>query len=142
MLNPKKTILEEVHDRIPNSTIAYVRNLLGALRFSGDEVEKKIAVLSGGEKSRVVLATILAKPINFLILDEPTNHLDIKSREVLLEAIKKFPGTVMIVSHDRYFLREISTRVFELDKNNLQIYPGTYNYYLEKKSSLMNQKTK
>lgn len=140
VLNPKKTVVEEVHDRIPNSSLAYVRNLLGALRFSGDEVDKKISVLSGGEKSRVVLATILAKPINFLVLDEPTNHLDIKSREVLLDSIKRFPGTVMIVSHDRYFLREISTRVFELDKNHLHVYPGTYNYYLEKKAQLMSQK--
>ncbi|OFZ10815.1 MAG: glycosyl transferase family 1 [Bdellovibrionales bacterium RBG_16_40_8] len=135
ILNPKNTVVDEVHDRIPNSSISYVRNLLGALRFSGDEVEKRIGILSGGEKSRVVLATILAQPINFLVLDEPTNHLDIKSREVLLEAIKRFPGTVMIVSHDRYFLREITTRVFELDKHHLQIYEGNYNYYLEKKVS-------
>lgn len=136
VLNPQKSVLDEVHDRIPNSSIAYVRNLLGALKFSGDEVEKKISVLSGGEKSRVVLATILAQPINFLVLDEPTNHLDMKSREVLLDAIKRFPGTVMIVSHDRYFLREIATRVFELDKNQLLIYEGGFNYYLEKKAHL------
>lgn len=136
VLNPNKTVVDEVHDRIPNSSISYVRNLLGALRFSGDEVEKRISILSGGEKSRVVLATILAQPINFLVLDEPTNHLDIKSREVLLEAIQRFPGTVMIVSHDRYFLREITTRVFELDKNHLNIYEGDFNYYLEKKASL------
>jgi ATP-binding cassette subfamily F protein 3 len=136
VLNPNKTVLEEVHDRIPNSSIGYVRNLLGALRFSGDEVEKKISVLSGGEKSRVVLATILAQPINLLILDEPTNHLDIKSREVLLESVKRFPGTVIIVSHDRYFLREITTRVFEIDKHELTTYDGTYNYYLEKKAAM------
>lgn len=137
VLNPNKTVEEEVHDRIPNATKGFVRNLLGALRFSGDEVEKKVSVLSGGEKSRVVLATILAHPINFLVLDEPTNHLDIKSREVLLEAIKKFPGTVMIVSHDRYFLREVTTRVFELDQHHLNVYDGTYNYYLEKKQELI-----
>lgn len=136
VLNPKKTVVEEVHDRIPNSSLSYVRNLLGALRFSGDEVDKRISILSGGEKSRVVLATILAQPINLLILDEPTNHLDIKSREVLLEAVKRFPGTVIIVSHDRYFLREITTRVFEIDKNHLHVYDGTFNYYLDKKSSL------
>jgi ATP-binding cassette subfamily F protein 3 len=136
VLNPRKTVVEEVHDRIPNSSIAYVRTLLGALRFSGEEVEKRISILSGGEKSRVVLATILAQPINCLILDEPTNHLDIKSRQVLLDAIKDFPGTVVMVSHDRYFLREVSTRVFELDKHQLLIYEGGYNYYLEKKASL------
>lgn len=135
VLDPNATILEEVHSRIPNSTIGFVRNLLGAFKFSGDEADKKISVLSGGEKSRVVLATILAKPVNFLVLDEPTNHLDIVSREVLLEAIKTFPGTVMIVSHDRHFLREITTRVFELDKNQLLTYDGNWDYYLSKKGS-------
>jgi ATP-binding cassette, subfamily F, member 3 len=136
VLSPQKTVIDEVHDRIPNSSIAFVRNLLGAFKFSGDEVEKKVSVLSGGEKSRLLLATLLANPINFLVLDEPTNHLDIQSRQVLLESIKNFPGTVMIVSHDRYFLRQTATRVFELDKNHLQIYEGDYNYYLEKRVSL------
>lgn len=134
VLDPKMTVIEEVHSRIPNSTIGFVRNLLGALKFSGDEVEKKISVLSGGEKSRVVLATILAKPVNFLVLDEPTNHLDIVSRQVLLDAIKTFQGTVMIVSHDRHFLREITTKVFELDKSQLMVTEGSWDYYLEKKS--------
>jgi ATP-binding cassette subfamily F protein 3 len=133
ILDPKSTIVDEVHSYMPNASLGSVRNLLGALKFSGDEVEKKISVLSGGEKSRVVLATILAKPINFLVLDEPTNHLDIASREVLLDAIKRFQGTVMIVSHDRHFLREITTRVFELDKNQLLVTDGTWDYYLEKK---------
>jgi len=133
VLDPNATIIEEVHSRIPNSSVNFVRNLLGAFKFSGEEADKKISVLSGGEKSRVVLATILAKPVNFLVLDEPTNHLDIVSREVLLEAIKTFPGTVMIVSHDRHFLREITTRVFELDKNHLQTYDGTWDYYMSQK---------
>jgi ATP-binding cassette, subfamily F, member 3 len=133
VLDPKSTIVEEVHSRIPNSNLGYVRNLLGAFKFSGDEVEKKISVLSGGEKSRVVLATILARPVNFLVLDEPTNHLDIASREALLDAVKNFPGTVMIVSHDRHFLREITTRVFELDKNELHTVDGDWDYYLEKR---------
>lgn len=132
VLDVNNTILDEVHSRIPNSTIGSVRTLLGALKFSGDEVEKKISVLSGGEKSRVVLATILARPVNFLVLDEPTNHLDITSREVLLDAIKQFPGTVMVVSHDRYFLKAITTKVFRLDKNELTIYDGTWDYYQEK----------
>lgn len=130
VLNPEKTIFDEVHDRIPQATIGYVRNLLGAFLFSGDDIYKKIAVLSGGEKSRVVLATILANPVNFLVLDEPTNHLDIKSREVLLDAIKKFDGTVILVSHDRHFLRAISERVFEVDHGALRIYEGGYDYYL------------
>lgn len=133
VLDPKKTILQEVESRVPNSSIGSIRNLLGAFLFSGDEVEKKISVLSGGEKSRVLLACILSHPVNFLVLDEPTNHLDIRSREVLLKAIKDFPGTVMMVSHDRYFLREITTRVFEIDKNQLMTYDMKYNEYLDKK---------
>jgi ATP-binding cassette subfamily F protein 3 len=134
LLDPKKTILEEMENRVPNASLGFIRNLLGAFLFSGEEVEKKISVLSGGEKSRVILATILSQPVNFLVLDEPTNHLDIKSREVLLRSIKNFPGSVMIVSHDRYFLREITTKVFEVDKNHLQVYEGDYEYYLSKKA--------
>ena len=133
VLDPKMTIVDEVHSRMPNAGMGTVRSLLGAFKFSGEEAEKKISILSGGEKSRVVLATILAQPVNFLVLDEPTNHLDIVSREILLEAIKNFPGTVMIVSHDRHFLREVVTRVFEVDKNQLRIYEGDYDYYLHKK---------
>lgn len=136
VLDPNATILDEVHASIPDSGLGFIRSLLGAFKFSGDDAEKKISVLSGGEKSRVVLATILARPVNFLVLDEPTNHLDIQSREVLLDAIKRFPGTVMIVSHDRHFLREVTTRVFELDRNRLQIYDGHWDYYLEKRASL------
>lgn len=137
VLDPKSTVLEEVYSRIPNAGLGFVRSLLGAFKFSGEEADKKISILSGGEKSRVVLATILAQPVNFLVLDEPTNHLDIKSREVLLEAIKNFPGTVMIVSHDRHFLREITTRVFEVDKSHINIYDGNYEYYVHKKKELM-----
>lgn len=133
VLDPNSTIFEEVHSRIPNAGMGFVRSLLGAFKFSGEEADKKISILSGGEKSRVVLATILAQPVNFLILDEPTNHLDIKSRELLLEAIKEFPGTVMIVSHDRHFLRAVTTRVFEVDKNHLRIFDGDYEYYHQKK---------
>ncbi|ASD64180.1 ABC-F family ATP-binding cassette domain-containing protein [Bdellovibrio bacteriovorus] len=133
VLDPKMTIVDEVHSRIPNAGMGTVRSLLGAFKFSGEEAEKKISILSGGEKSRVVLACILAQPVNLLILDEPTNHLDIKSRELLLDAIKNFPGTVMIVSHDRHFLREVTTRVFEVDKNQIRIYDGDYEYYQHKK---------
>lgn len=137
VLDANSTVLDEVHSRIPTAGIGYVRNLLGAFKFSGDEVEKKISVLSGGEKSRVVLATILAKAPNFLILDEPTNHLDIQSREVLLDAVVGFPGTVMIVSHDRHFLRKMTTRVFRLDRHELTVYDGTWDYYQSKVSSLL-----
>jgi len=135
VLDPKKTILQEVEGRVPNATIGSIRSLLGAFLFSGEEVEKKISVLSGGEKSRVLLACILSHPVNLLVLDEPTNHLDIKSREVLLNAIKTFPGTVMMVSHDRYFLKEITTRVFEIDKNQLTPYDMNYTEYLDFKKS-------
>ena len=129
VLDPKKTILEEVESRVPNATMGFIKSLLGSFLFSGEEVEKKISVLSGGEKSRVILACILSHPVNLLVLDEPTNHLDIKSREVLLNAIKTFPGTVMMVSHDRYFLKEITTKVFEIDKNQLNIIEGDYQHY-------------
>jgi ATP-binding cassette subfamily F protein 3 len=129
VLNPDKTIFDEIHDRIPDATIGFVRNLLGAFLFSGDDVYKKIGVLSGGEKSRVVLATILATPVNFLILDEPTNHLDIKSREILLDALKNFDGTVVLVSHDRHFLKAVANRVFEVDHGEMRIFEGGFEYY-------------
>lgn len=132
VLNPKNTVFEEVYSHVPTQSVGYVRNLLGAFKFSGDEGDKKISILSGGEKSRVVLATILSKPVNLLVLDEPTNHLDIQSREVLLDAVVGFPGTVMIVSHDRHFLRKMTTRVFRLDKHELTVYDGSWDYYLEK----------
>ena len=132
LLEPKKTVFETIQDVIPLATIGVIRNLLGAFLFSGDAVDKRIENLSGGEKSRVVLATLLARPINFLVLDEPTNHLDIRSREILLDALKSFTGTVLLVSHDRHFLRQLVDRVFEIDHGEMRIYEGNYNYYLEK----------
>ena len=132
LLSPENTIWEEVSNRLPAASVGYLRNLLGTFMFSGDDIEKKIRMLSGGEKSRVMLACILATPVNFLVLDEPTNHLDIDSRETLLNALKEFEGTVMIVSHDRYFLRSIVNRVFEIDHGEMRIYEGNYDYYLEK----------
>lgn len=137
VLDPKLTVIEEVHSHFPTAGLGYIRTLLGALKFSQDDVEKKISVLSGGEKSRVVLATILARPVNFLVLDEPTNHLDLSSREVLLAAIQRFPGTVMVVSHDRHFLKAITTKVFELDQNQILITEGNLDYYLEKKQQTL-----
>ena len=138
VLNPEKEIIEEVFDRVPNANLGFIRNLLGAFLFSGDDVYKKIKVLSGGEKSRVVLACILANPVNLLVLDEPTNHLDIKSREVLLKNLQKFDGTILIVSHDRHFLKAVSNRVFEVDHGRMNIFEGNYDYYLSKKRATLN----
>lgn len=132
VLEPKKTVFETVQDVIPQANIGVVRNLCAAFLFSGDTVDKRIDMLSGGEKSRVVLATLLARPVNLLILDEPTNHLDILAREVLLDALKKFAGTVVIVSHDRHFLRSLVTRVFAIDHGEMIVYEGDYEYYRSK----------
>jgi ATP-binding cassette subfamily F protein 3 len=132
LLNPNHTVFESLREVLPNASVGVVKNLLGAFLFSGDDADKKIAVLSGGEKSRVLLARILARPVNLLILDEPTNHLDMKSREILLDALKRFAGTIIIVSHDRYFQKALVNRVFEIDGGKLRIYEGRYDEYLQK----------
>ena len=132
LLDPKKTIFETLQDVMPLANIGVIRNLLGAFMFSGDAVEKKIENISGGEKSRVVLATLFARPVNFLVLDEPTNHLDIRSREILLETLQRFSGTVVLVSHDRHFLRSLVDRVIEVDHGEMRTYEGNYQYYLHK----------
>jgi ATP-binding cassette subfamily F protein 3 len=132
VLDPKRSIFETVQEVLPLANRGVIMNLLGAFLFSGDAVDKRIENLSGGEKSRVVLATLLARPINFLVLDEPTNHLDIRSREMLLDALKNFTGTVMLVSHDRHFLRCLVDRVIEVDHGEMRTYEGNYEYYLEK----------
>ena len=137
ILKSDNTIFEEVSSIIPNETIGYIKNLLGSFQFSGDDADKKIGILSGGEKSRVMLACLLAQPLNFLVLDEPTNHLDIASREVLLKALQEFEGTIIIVSHDRYFLRHMVNRVFEIDHGNMKIFEGDYEYYLDKKRKVL-----
>jgi ATP-binding cassette, subfamily F, member 3 len=131
VLNPQNTVFEEVRGRVKNGSDGYVRNLLAAFLFRGDDVDKKISILSGGEKSRLILATILTNPCNLLILDEPTNHLDIRSREVLIEALKNYEGTIMIVSHDRHFLKQLTTTVAEVDKGGVTFYPGSFTEYLE-----------
>ncbi len=132
ILDSKKTIFETIQEALPLAGIGIIRNLCGAFLFSGDDVDKWIAQLSGGEKSRVVLATLLGQPINFLILDEPTNHLDIQSLEILLHALKQFAGTLVLVSHDRHFLRCLVDRVFEIDRGEMTVYKGDYEYYLSK----------
>jgi ATP-binding cassette subfamily F protein 3 len=135
VLRPERTVYEELSERLPRESQATILNLLGAFQFSGDDSDKRVSVLSGGEKSRVMLACLLASPLNLLVLDEPTNHLDIASRQVLLEALQEFDGTVMIVSHDRWFLKHLANRVFEIDGGSLKSYEGDYEYYLEKRLS-------
>lgn len=130
VLNPSNTVLEEVQSSLTQASDGFLRNLLAAFLFRGDDVHKKISVLSGGEKSRLILAVLLSQNNNFLILDEPTNHLDIKSREVLLQALKKFEGTILLVSHDRHFLNHLAEKIYEVDQNQVRIYPGNYQYYL------------
>jgi ATP-binding cassette subfamily F protein 3 len=132
ILDPKKSVFTTVQEALPQASIGVVRNLCAAFLFQGDDVDKRVDKLSGGEKSRLVLATLLARPLNFLVLDEPTNHLDIQSREILLEALQNFAGTVVLVSHDRHFLRCLVDRVFEIDHGEMRVYEGDYEYYLHK----------
>ena len=132
LLDAKKTVFDTVQDAMPMASIGVIRNLCAAFLFQGDDVDKRVDKLSGGEKSRLVLAMLLARPINFLVLDEPTNHLDIQSREVLLEALQNFAGTVILVSHDRHFLRSLVSRVFEIDHGRMLPFEGDYDYYLYK----------
>lgn len=136
VLDGNRTVFDTVQDAMPQAHIGLVRNLCAAFLFQGDDADKRISQLSGGEKSRVVLATLLARPLNFLILDEPTNHLDMQSREILLEALKKFAGTVILVSHDRHFLRSLVDHVMEIDHGEMRLYGGNYDYYLEKSAAI------
>jgi ATP-binding cassette subfamily F protein 3 len=130
VLNPSHSIMEHLQHIAPMLGVGTLKTLLGAFLFSDSDVDKKIAVLSGGEKSRVVLAGIFIRPVNFIILDEPTNHLDIKSREILKEALANFEGTIIVVSHDRHFLSQITNRVFRLDQGEMNIYEGGFKEYL------------
>ena len=131
VLNPSLTVFDEVRGRVKDKSDGYLRSLLAAFLFRGDDVEKKVSVLSGGEKSRLILATILTNPVNLLILDEPTNHLDIRSREVLVEALKGFEGTILIVSHDRHFLKQVTTQVAEVSHGGVRFHNGTFDEYIE-----------
>ena len=139
VLDKESSLFDEVRKGLPEVSDGYVRNLLAAFLFKGDDVLKKVKYLSGGEKSRLVLAKIFSEKNNFLVLDEPTNHLDITSREILMEALKKFEGTVLFVSHDRHFLHDLTMKVLEIDKGGVYIHPGGYSSYLEKKEDLKSQ---
>jgi ATPase subunit of ABC transporter with duplicated ATPase domains len=130
ILTPGDTVLKSVQDRFPTSGLGVLRTLLGAFGFSGDDVEKPCAILSGGEKARLVLATMLFDPPNFLVLDEPTNHLDMDTKQTLVKMLRGFEGTLLFVSHDRKFLSALSNRVLELGEGRPRVYGGGYDEYV------------
>ena len=136
VLHAEKTIFEEISDTYPTLTEIQIRNMLAAFLFTGDDVFKVISSLSGGERGRVSLAKLMLSEANFLILDEPTNHLDIASKEILEEALNSYTGTVLYVSHDRYFINQTATRILDLTNQSVVNYIGDYDYYLEKKEEL------
>ena len=131
-----KTVLQELWDEWPMMNERDVRTVLGRFLFSGDDVQKTVSTLSGGEKARLALAKLMLLKANTLVLDEPTNHLDLDSKEVLENALLEFPGTILFVSHDRYFINRIATKVIELSNDNAALFLGDYDYYLEKKEEL------
>lgn len=136
VLHMEKTLFEEISDDYPSLTNTQIRNVLAAFLFTGDDVFKRISDLSGGERGRVSLAKLMLSEANFLILDEPTNHLDIASKEILEQALNRYTGTVLYVSHDRYFINQTATRILDLTNQSLVNYLGNYDYYLEKKEDL------
>ncbi|MCR4649784.1 MAG: ABC-F family ATP-binding cassette domain-containing protein [Lachnospiraceae bacterium] len=136
VIDDSKTLFDEISDSYPDMTQTEIRNTLGAFLFSNDEVFKKIGVLSGGEKCRVVLAKIMLSKANFLVLDEPTNHLDMTSKTILEDALNAFSGTCLYVSHDRYFINKTADRILSLENGRLVEYLGNYDYFLEKKNQL------
>jgi ATP-binding cassette subfamily F protein 3 len=134
-LNLDNKVVDEVSASADPVLRTHIRDILGIFQFSGDEIEKPISVLSGGEKARVSLAKILVSPVNFLIMDEPTNHLDLYSKQALERALKEYDGTLLLISHDRYFLDKLVNRVFELRDGSLRIFEGNYSDYLRKRES-------
>jgi ATP-binding cassette, subfamily F, member 3 len=133
-LDPARKVLDDIGDVATRSTQTELRNLLGCFLFTEDDVFKTIGVLSGGERNRYALARMLLRPSNFLLLDEPTNHLDLRAKDVLLNALAEFAGTVVFVSHDRYFIDKLATRVFEIGSGEVHVFPGNYEDYLYRKS--------
>lgn len=133
VLHPEKTLFEEIQDTYPDMNNTQVRNVLAAFLFTNDDVFKQVKNLSGGERGRVSLAKLMLSDANFLLLDEPTNHLDIDSKEILEHAVNNFEGTVLYVSHDRYFINTTASRILNLTQKQIVNYPGNYDYYLEKK---------
>ena len=133
-LNPDRRLIDDIGDASPRSSNTELRTLLGCFLFSDDDVFKRIGVLSGGERNRYALARMLLAPSNFLLLDEPTNHLDMRAKDVLLEALKEYHGSVVFVSHDRYFIDNLATRVFEIEDGHVHVFPGNYEDYLWRKA--------
>lgn len=140
-LHHDKQVLDELWDRFPNLDEVDIRTVLGRFLFRGDDVYKYVADLSGGERSRLALASLMLQKANFLLLDEPTNHLDLASKEALEEALKDYPGAILFVSHDRYFINKIARRVLSLDPGGITSYPGNYDYYLAKRAEKQNHAT-
>ncbi|MGZ5546023.1 MAG: ATP-binding cassette domain-containing protein, partial [Limisphaerales bacterium] len=132
MLQPNRTVFEEAADTPQAVTEQFIRTILGSFLFRGDDVFKKVSVLSGGEKSRLALVKLLLDPPNLLLMDEPTTHLDMASIDALLGALKQFEGTIIFISHDVYFIRELSNHVVRVENGKLQHFPGGYQYYLDK----------
>ncbi len=139
-LNLDKTVIETLFEAVPNWTQTQVRSLLGNFGFTKEEVYKEVLNLSGGEKARLALALIIVKPSNFLLLDEPTNHLDIPAKEMLEKAIREFDGSLIVVSHDRYFISKVANRIVELREGQVFLYRGDYDYFLGKKAQEKNIK--
>jgi ATP-binding cassette subfamily F protein 3 len=132
-LDPNARMIDDLATVAPRATNTELRSILGCFLFSEDDVFKTIGVLSGGERNRYALARMLMMPSNFLLLDEPTNHLDMRAKDVLLTALQEYTGTVVFVSHDRYFIDKLATRVFEVENGKLRVYPGNYEDYLWRK---------
>src|SRR6185436_9000133 len=129
-LEPTRTVYETMEADSPVGMVPMIRNILGGFLFSGDDIYKKAGVLSGGERTRLAVARMLLCPSNTLLLDEPTNHLDLDSKDVLLEALADFGGTLIFVSHDRYFVDKLATKVIEIGGGHASIYPGNYEEFL------------
>ena len=132
-LDPNRRMLDDLADVAVQKSMTELRGVLGCFLFSEDDVFKPIGVLSGGERNRYALARMLLHPSNFLLLDEPTNHLDMRAKDVLLESLEKYTGTVVFVSHDRYFIDKLATRVFEIGDGRVEVFPGNYEDYLWRK---------